>query len=448
MGENNSVGGADNSTAAVLPATTNQPNTISQHTVTDTSGRNHATYADVDGRVFYATCASVCSSQASWSSVVLGQFDTGLVGNATPKIGVDSSGRIHIAIITDTTSLFTSDVHYASCDNACTQLAGWSIGFAFTLNETFILQDVQFHDWFAVSPSGVPHIALFGSSELFATRQDHLHVYQCQSNCANESGWSRQQVAQLNLAFPSGAHIHFDNQGTPHIAGVYTVVGANTGQLLYFTCLAMCDSASAQWSIPAELGELTDDPLDPHDSAFSLLNGETPVIATFEPQAQQLKLLTCTAGCDNAASWTNRQVRNELPLPTDLTLPEEHIVLNTDNGRIEIGMIGKDLDFGVAHRIIRLSCEGQCNTAAWSYDSLADTSPITLDDFGICVFFGTGAIGPINLTRGAVSYGLYPHWGCSGTPVLVTVPGFGDFIDTNDDLRFFEIAAHQPASIN
>ena len=171
MGENNSVGGADNSTAAVLPATTNQPNTISQHTVTDTSGRNHATYADVDGRVFYATCASVCSSQASWSSVVLGQFDTGLVGNATPKIGVDSSGRIHIAIITDTTSLFTSDVHYASCDNACTQLAGWSIGFAFTLNETFILQDVQFHDWFAVSPSGVPHIALFGSSELFATRR-------------------------------------------------------------------------------------------------------------------------------------------------------------------------------------------------------------------------------------------------------------------------------------
>ena len=49
-------------TATIMPAANDQPNTASPDTVIDSSGSHHATYSDIDGRVMYGYCTNDCGS--------------------------------------------------------------------------------------------------------------------------------------------------------------------------------------------------------------------------------------------------------------------------------------------------------------------------------------------------------------------------------------------------
>lgn len=85
----------------------------------DASGRLHVSYQVAGAAdLAYATCAGNCTSSGSWQSTVV--EDEGEVGRWT-SIGVDGNGRIHV-VHHDVTE---TDLGYATCASNCTSAASW-----------------------------------------------------------------------------------------------------------------------------------------------------------------------------------------------------------------------------------------------------------------------------------------------------------------------------------
>lgn len=404
----------------LLPSSQIQSNTVSQALVTDSGGTTHATYADIDGRVFYAVCQTQCQRAGSWAGVELISFTIdSLLGAVTPKILLDDNQNLHIGLSYnrgDFGILSEHQLHYLSCESVCLNSASWTSGLVVTLESATTSASMAKADWFALNDNGLPRFSYIQSAP--GSTDEFLFYFSCENACHNEANWSSTKVGELNLASNQPADIVVDRAGGIHILASYRVVGSNKSSLLYFACVSQCDSES-QWSEPTELLQVTDSSFFRNDISIALREGISPVIAVFDSidsvsgDQPAVYLLSCETDCSLTGNWSRRDVLSAVSLAEtqSVELSESSIALRIDGSLLKLGMIGRDLQSEMQNRVFSLSCNAPCVEDSWSYQSLADSHSFNLsvDD---CLYLGAEAKGPISLLPIGVGFGIIPQLGC------------------------------------
>lgn len=415
------ISGQDQSANFVLlPSSQIQSNTISQALVTDSGGKTHATYADIDGRVFYAVCQVQCQQANSWSGVELISFTIdSLLGAVTPKILLDDNQNLHIGLSYNRGNfgiLSEHQLHYLSCESACLDSANWTSGLVVTLESAATSASMAKADWFALNQSGLPRFSYIQSAP--GSTDEFLFYFSCENACHNEANWLSTKVAELNLASNQPADIVVDRTDVIHIVASYRTVGSNKSSLLYFTCVSQCNSES-QWSEPTELLQITDSSFFRDDISIALREGISPVIAVFDSiervsgDQPAVYLLACETGCSGTGNWSRSEVLSAVSLADtqSVELSESGIALRVDGGLLQLGMIGRDLQSDVQNQVFSLSCNEPCVGDSWFYQSLADTRSFNLN-VADCLYLGAEATGPISLLPIGVGFGIIPQLGC------------------------------------
>lgn len=329
---------------------------------------------------------------------------------------------------------------YGRCESNCTSTGAWSLGLATSLGLTILEQEAQSIDWFAVTADGRPRMSFIAPLETFGDTM--LWYFSCDIACTQSNAWTRSAVMEMDLASTSPAHLQLDENGQPRIFAPFLVIGDSRAELLYFECLDACDSDSARWAAPTEVFQYNDGFLEPHAISTTLLDGQA-IVASYrtENELVDVSLWHCANDCTNPTAWMQNSVGERLPIPASVASLSATLDLITEDGLIHLGLIGKDRAVNSVNRVMQFSCAGVCTDNQWSVQTLADTSSIEFENQGICLFIGTAASEPLSLLSGAFSFEIVPQWGCSTTPVEVVDAEGNVFIDTNADIRFFEIAA-------
>jgi len=108
----------------------------------------------------YATCLSGCADPANWSVTLVDEFSAyGPPYDAAPALIIGSSNRIHAAYWTPT------GVRYATCASSCSSLASWAIGTVATITTMPSHGSIAL----AIGPTGTLHLLYPDRAARYAT---------------------------------------------------------------------------------------------------------------------------------------------------------------------------------------------------------------------------------------------------------------------------------------
>jgi hypothetical protein len=183
-GKNPDDGKSDASSAPFFLPTGEPDNTAAPAIEVDAKGRVHAVFpAYAGGRAYYATCAADCQGT---DDVAVVRFDTdSTVANAMLALDGESRPRVLLSTF--------NKVYFASCDEGCSDPAGWS--------QTELLdhrgdREVT-GEAFALDPNGNPRFMMHTYVAYLGIGQKAPETYYvaCDGACEDAASWSQYKVA-------------------------------------------------------------------------------------------------------------------------------------------------------------------------------------------------------------------------------------------------------------
>lgn len=256
-------------------------------------GRVHALLAGVPpfgsqaNRIVYATCASGCTTAASWTFLDLSSLTPGANPIGTVKTFMRSAtGQLSFL---NQGTFNSQQAAYVSCASNCAQLSSWSAG--------AVLNGNPLHA--AVDAAGVTHVMLHQG---YATGGEGLLMYaRCASGCTQAGSWQVSSLGFMSAAplYTSGFAV--TDSGRVFMAynqGTLSGTPANQQRLLVNSCLGatMC-LALDTWTSFA-IGAL-----DEGKAGIGLTTSGEGAVLTGTKDFD-LDLSGCDADCHLAASWT------------------------------------------------------------------------------------------------------------------------------------------------
>ena len=311
----------------------------------DASGGIHMTYTaysvDANGKLplYYAYCATKCSSSSSWSIVSFGD------NVKYVELALTKTGHPRLLILGDDAS-YSTHYWYAACDAGCsTNVANWTTNLVVNTDYT----DVTLYDYsyytFALDPQDHPRFIYrknMGSTAYYVFCND--------ADCSPPAaGWFEVELSSDIFSKPS---LTFTSTGYPRLATVvFSDNPAITGYLLYGGCDTACDNAANWWYLPLFP--------DSHSFVLRLSTSDQPRIAFYQgtTSAGVLYYVSCDTNCKDGANWGGFSIdglaagNGQVP---DLALDAQnrpHIVYH------------EDTPDGLGYAWCTANCE--LNTATW-----------------------------------------------------------------------------------
>ena len=311
----------------------------------DASGGIHMTYTaysvDANGKLplYYAYCATNCSSSSSWSIISFGD------NVKYVELALTKTGHPRLLILGDDAS-YSTHYWYAACDAGCsTNVANWTTNLVVNTDYT----DVTLYDYsyytFALDPQDHPRFIYrknMGSTAYYVFCND--------ADCSPPAaGWFEVELSSDIFSKPS---LTFTSTGYPRLATVvFSDNPAITGYLLYGGCDTACDNAANWWYLPLFT--------DSHSFVLRLSTSDQPRIAFYQgtTSAGVLYYVSCDTNCKDGANWGGFSIdglaagNGQVP---DLALDAQnrpHIVYH------------EDTPDGLGYAWCTANCE--LNTATW-----------------------------------------------------------------------------------
>ncbi len=336
----------DASSAPFFLPTGEPDNTAAPAIEIDEKGRVHAVFpAYAGGRAYYATCAADCGGT---DDVEVVRFDTdSTVANA--MLALDGGGRPRVLLST------FNKVYFASCDEGCSDPAGWSQTELFDHRGD---REVT-GEALALDPNGNPRFMMHTYVAYLGIGQKAPETYYvaCDGGCSDPASWSQHKVA--DQIWQSSA-LRFDAAGRAHLATIAHVVDANASTSLtgaYVACEGACDAADSWVGTgvePAFTSEFDAVKIKPAISLALTSSGAPRIAMLGQDDAMQRRVvyLACDEGC-TAGGWTGTVLSNAREIGPGIDL-----ALEGNNPRIAYTY---DYNIGVLH----------CDAA----DCIVDTAP-------------------------------------------------------------------------
>ena len=198
----------------------------------DSNDHLHISYYDsssANKALKYATCTSLCTTAASWSSITVD--DNGDIGEYT-SITIDSNNDLHIVYSsagTHGTGSGNSNQYYATCTLTCTTAASWAIT---NLNAP---DDSSQHNSLTVDSNDVLHMVFYDQG------LENPFYSMCASLCTSASSWSTTTIDNVGGA-PNSIGVDSNN-------GIHISYFTNHPDydIKYAKCFSSCASALS-WS--------------------------------------------------------------------------------------------------------------------------------------------------------------------------------------------------------
>jgi hypothetical protein len=265
------------------------------------SGRVHIAYDAAQGLKF-GTCAAACDATASWQTVGL---DTVTIRTS---LDVDASGRVHVAYDRSGNAL-----KYATCAAGCEASASW---------DTVTVDPATMgRASLTVEPNGRVHVT-------YRASQSDFRYATCDQSCADVGSWQGVTVDDVSVLSSSVA---VDASGRVHIS---YIAAAFVGLLKYATCATDC-TAAASWKVTfldVGGGALA-------SSSLAVDSSGRVHIAFYDELNQDLRYITCEAGCDAAVTSVRVDADGDVGSSTSLAVDaagRAHVsYYDVTNGRLK-----------------------------------------------------------------------------------------------------------------
>ena len=437
--------------AGIIIPGLDEPNIKSPDLVVDDNGVQHAVASDIVGNVFYARCDESCDLAESWESVVMTNFEVeGFFSSSiVPKLQVTSNNQPRVMVFRANSVLSTIPSLYFECNAVdCLNASAWSG------QETFAMigvveYDIERSRSFTLSNDDKPRVSWLSVPELGNflddNQDDALFYASCENDCATTGEWTTTVAQEFNLSSATVADIVIDNTGTGHIAFLEQIVGSNTIDITYLSCVALCDSSAPAWGSPVVLSTREQDLSELLSLRLFLTPSGEPALALYDPEStgdDPLTLFTCVGDCNTQAGWQST-------VPVNLASFVGEDIVSFGNGLDATSIDGDlTLQFTAKRRndlfpslLYQASCNSECNRLPnWSITKMADASTIPYSDVGICQFVGTEIGGPTTIASAAFSYVIAPIWFCGDYDYIEIDESGNRELISAADIRFFEIA--------
>lgn len=252
----------------------------------DSTGRLHMLIGAVPpvsqraNAIVYATCASNCTTPASWTFLDLSSLAANAsVITTTRPLMVESNGRV---------SFFSADPGtYFSCASNCTSLGNWTAGVQ--------LNGSPLHA--GVDGSGVTHVMLRQGTT--AGGDTLLRYARCASACNTPASWQISSLGFLTRSPEFAASLAVTASGRVFMVfnqGTLSMAGPDDRKLFVNTCAGATCLDLNTWT-GFNFGALDEGV----DGAWLQTSGEGAVLATVS--GFDLNLRGCDMNCENAGSW-------------------------------------------------------------------------------------------------------------------------------------------------
>jgi len=418
-------------------------NTRSPDIAVDSQGRQHLVMADINGAFIYARCDSNCASQAAWTSVEIQSFDLGSTDSIVPKLKLDSADRPQVMVLRTNSVLSSVPSWYFNCSAAnCLDSAAWSGG-SVVSPLAMIDHDLSSVSGFTLNNNDKPRVSWLGSPGVLSFEDDALFYASCDDNCTQESSWTTNTVATFNFSSSTMANLVIDSLDRPHVVFIDEEIGfADTVDVTYIACVALCNTVNAQWHAPVVLATLNQDVLE-LESVKLLVDSQDnlSVIAYDGGAANPLSLFQCAGTCDTVSSWQQSIPISTSSFTEDIVRFGSGLDAKLLDNALAIQFIAKKREDTLPALMYRATCTGFCAIqASWSVSKIADTSAIDLGPAEGCAFVGTQISPPTSIANNMASYVTVPSWYCGSFDFIEIDDAGNRELVSNPDVRFFEIA--------
>ncbi len=433
------AGTGDLAGRALLP-TGAEPNSIGLQLAQSDDGVTHATYADIEGRVFYARCGNNCGLSDAWQSVEVAAVDVRFSGYAVARLELDSNARPLIAFHSAPGTFDPGATYFAQCDSNCLNADNWESALVIEHGGNLLEFQLAQTDWFALDPSGIPVIAVLLENSLIDTDK-RLRLYSCISDCLASASWSQRVVATYSITSARPVSIDIDPQGQYHLATHIESIGADAATLTWFGCTQNC-LGNGQWSngVPLQSVETDLDSLPQHSLAIRADNAVS-LLSFDDADTTTLTLHTCESGCEQSTQWENRNINNSLVIPGGMYDAGYGIDARYFDNTLELAYAAKATNAPLRQLVVQSRCENSCRSVSdvWTSQIIAQVNE-QLPDQPICGFIGTRIVSALSFVTNAIEFTASPQWACGLPPVVVTNPDGEQFYDFSADVRFLEFS--------
>ena len=254
--------------------------------VIGTDGRLHALYETVENNLtqtVYTSCASNCTTAASWSKTYL---TTLFIGSSGPfhgaPLAIDSQNRLSFVVSPLTTN---PTLTLATCASNCETLSNWTVGI------------------FRQGGSRTAMVARGTTLHAVTFNEGDSLVYRtCAANCTQTASWQESpplfihdgsMPTAIAVTAQGGVRIAY-NQGTS-ASNQSAPIKAQDNRVLVWSCDSNC-LAVASWR-----GTVVGNARDGEEGISLAEAGGALVLLTTNSNDATGSL--CTAGCTDAANW-------------------------------------------------------------------------------------------------------------------------------------------------
>jgi len=249
----------------------------------------------------YASCDTACTTPGGWTVIDLSSKFRGFDDvQGAHSFATDPQGRPRFAFtLSNPDDPLDYGLVYASCDAACTNVAGWNA--TVIRRTTTTTQEVTYYDFpsLVFDTLGRPRLATeVVEHMLFDPDVVYSAYLECNSTCTDEANWSFLPLNAIPAAPPV---LRLDSAGVAHLA-------AYGNSLTHFACLGACAASAANW-VGGPIGLPAGDGAKP-DMGF---DSQGRPVLVFDTNSGGLGLgmglATCISACNSAGSvWQARRV--------------------------------------------------------------------------------------------------------------------------------------------
>jgi hypothetical protein len=259
----------------------------------DATGRVHVAYSqDGISNLRYATCAADCAESASWSHTTVDTTSNSGLFNSFSA----AAGALHIVY-----QVYSGQgkLRYATCSANCLLTASWQTVTIDSAGNTG-------HDGsLAVGPAGQLHVTYLESVAVPGGRW-RLKYATCTASCTDPAGWSSAILDSAVFVDASSRALALDGSGRLHLVYQKTDSIGQT-PVVYATCTASCANA-ANWVLTG----LDTDPLDHAAPVVAVDALGVPSVAYWGKLGglATINYALCAGVCTTSVGW------NILPIQT------------------------------------------------------------------------------------------------------------------------------------
>jgi hypothetical protein len=261
----------------------------------------------------YAYCPSQCDQSDRWQQVQLAEQVNEV------QLALNAAGKPRL-LIRRNSEVYANgqDYLFASCDDNCTTIGGWTltlIASSFGTNMLEMQDDELPQRTFALDPAGRPRFVYLDNNHQVSPNHRGVFYLFCDSQCTNRSQWQEVRINTVveqpqyrdeNFYYPA---LTFTADGKPRLATADFSALDDSSGLAYIACDDNCgDPASWRKVILAARGGGAEPSADIAVDADGRPRIAFYQEALLDNQGKRLFYLWCNDNCLDAANWQQRDL--------------------------------------------------------------------------------------------------------------------------------------------